>query len=286
MYTGRKQKLISLGGGRFKKVGTPYVANPRQYRRYVRTKGKAKTPFARKVQAIISRNLETKYVRETIASEPATVMWNSVISGSADWYRCLPLVARGGQSHQRIGDHIEPTSLTMNWSFRFATEDENTRDIFIVLYVLQSKSNKDYLTNNAGGALSANFDQYLDNGNDTTTYFNGTWVDSQKPINKENFTLIHKRIIPLIKGSGVPNGSGVVPSARGMYTHERSVRASCSYTIKNLPRFLYSDVSLARPSNYAPVWAVGYYYGDGTAADTGTGILDVAMDAHLYFKDG
>jgi len=268
-------------------IGKQMIANYKKkkaaYRKPVR---KSKSPFVQKVQAIINRNLETKYVRETIASEPATVLWNSVISGSADWYRCLPLVARGGQSHQRIGDHIEPTSLTMNWSFRFATEDENTRDIYVVLYVLQSKSVKDYLTNNAGGALSANFNQYLDNGNDTTTYFAGTWVDAQKPINKENFTLLHKRVIPLIKGSGVPNGSGVVPSARGMYTHERSVRANCSYTIKNLPRFLYSDVSLARPSNYAPVWAVGYYYGDGTAADTGTGILDVAMDAHLYFKDG
>jgi len=249
-------------------------------------KGKSKNPFTAKVEKILSRKLESKYIRETIASEPAPTLWNSVISGSADWYRCLPLVARGTGSHQRVGDHIQPTSLTMNWSFRFATEDENTRDIFVVLYVLQSKSNKDYLTNNAGGALSANFNQYLDNGNDTTTNFNGTWVDAQKPINKENFTLITKKIIPLIKGSGVPNGSGVVPSARGMYTHERSVRATYSYTIKKLPTFLYSDVSLARPSNYSPVWAVGYYYGDGTAADSGTGILDVAMDTHLYFKDG
>jgi len=260
-----------------------YKKRKTQPKRYAK---KSKNPFVAKVQKIIRRNLETKYVRETIASEPATTLWNSTISGTADWYRCLPLVGRGVQSHQRDGDHIQPTSLTMNWSFRFATEDENTRDIFVVLYVLHSKSVKDYLTNNAGGALSANFNQYLDNGNDTTTYFAGTWVDSQKPINKENFTLLHKKVIPLIKGSGVPNGSGVVPSARGMYTHERSVRATCSYTIKNLPTLLYSDVSLARPSNYAPVWAVGYYYGDGTAADTGTGILDVAMDAHLYFKDG
>jgi len=282
-YTGMKVRMRPVAGG-YQRVGKPYIASKKVRRSYL--KKRTKNPFVQKVQAIINRNLETKYVRETIASEPATTLWNSVISGSADWYRCLPLVARGGQSHQRIGDHIDPTSLTMNWSFRLATEDENTRDIFVVLYVLQSKSVKDYLTNNAGGALSANFNQYLDNGNDTTTYFAGTWVDAQKPINRENFTLIHKKVIPLLKGSGVPNGSGVVPSARGMYTHERSVRGSCSYTIKNLPKFLYSDVSLARPSNYAPVWAVGYYYGDGTAADTTTGILDVAMDAHLYFKDG
>jgi len=251
-----------------------------------RAKKQSKNPFTAKVEKILSRKLESKYIRETIASEPAPVMWNSTINGANDWYRCLPLVARGTNSNQRVGDHIQPTSLTMNWSFRFGTEDENTRDIFVVLYVLQSKSDKDYKTNNAAGALAANFNQYLDNGNDTTTYFAGTWVDSQKPINRENFTLIKKKIIPLIKGSGVPNGSGVVPSARGMYTHEKSVRATYSYTIKNIPQLLYSDVSLARPSNYSPVWAVGYYYGDGTAADTATGILDVAMDAHLYYKDG
>jgi len=280
-----KRNFVRVGPGLIKAVGPAYVANPRQRRRYVRAK-KSKNPLTAKIQSVINRNLESKYVRETIASEPAPTLWNSTINGAADWYRCLPLVARGTNSNQRVGDHIQPTSLKMNWSFRFGTEDENTRDIFVVLYVLQSKSDKDYKTNNAGGALAANFNQYLDNGNDTTTYFAGTWVDSQKPINKENFTLIHKKIIPLIKGSGVPNGSGVVPSARGMYTHERSVRATCSYTMKNIPQLLYSDVSLARPSNFAPVWAVGYYYGDGTAADTATGILDVAMDAHLYYKDG
>jgi len=269
-----------IGKALIQKAGLKPRAKPK------RAAKKTKNPFTAKVEKILSRKLESKYIRETIASEPATTLWNSVISGANDWYRCVPLVARGTGSHQRVGDHIQPTSLTMNWSFRFGTEDENTRDIFVVLYVLQSKSNKDYGTNAANGALAANFNQYLDQGNDTTTNFAGTWVDSQKPINKENFTLITKKVIPLIKGSGVPNGVGVVPSARGMYTHERSVRATYSYTIKNLPQFLYSDVSLARPSNYSPVWAVGYYYGDGTNADTGTGILDVAMDAHLYFKDG
>jgi len=264
------------------------LAVPSYSRKPKTTKGyrKSKNPFVAKVQSIIDRKLESKYVRETIASEPAPTLWNSTINGSTDWYRCLPLVARGTNSNQRVGDHIQPTSLTMNWSFRFATEDENTRDIFIVLYVLQSKSDKDYKTNNVNGALASNFNQYLDNGNDTTTYFGGTWVDSQKPINKENFTLITKKVIPLIKGSGVPNGAGVVPSARGMYTHERSVRATCSHTIKNIPQLLYSDVSLARPSNFSPVWAVGYYYGDGTNPDTSLGVLDVAMDAHLYYKDG
>jgi len=279
-----KYKARRIGDGLMQRVGKPYAIT-KKGRKYV-ARRKSKNPFTAKVEKILSRKLESKYIRETIASEPAPVMWNSTINGANDWYRCLPLVSRGTNSNQRVGDHIQPTSLTMNWSFRFGTDDQNTRDIFVVLYVLQSKSNKDYGTNNVAGALAANFNQYLDNGNDTTTYFAGTWVDSQKPINRENFTLIHKKIIPLIKGSGVANGSGVVPSGNGMYTHERSVRATCSYTIKNIPQLLYSDVSLARPSNYSPVWAVGYYYGDGTAADTSTGILDVAMDAHLYYKDG
>jgi len=274
------------------KDGTGVVAHPTKRPYYKSTRkpkptGK-KSAFTQKVEKVLARHLESKYVRETMASEPAATLWNSVINTSNDWYRCLPLVARGTNSNQRVGDKIQPTSLKLNWSFRFDTRDQNTRDIYVVLYVLQSKSLKDYKTNGTNGALPDNFQQYLDNGNDTTTYFQGTWVDAQKPINRENFTLLHKKIILLCKGSGLPNGSGVVgvSTGDGMYTHERSVRATSSYTFKNLPQLLYSDVSLSRPSNFSPVWAVGYYYGDGTAADTGTGILDVACDAHLYYKDG
>jgi len=261
------------------------------------------------VKSVLNRNLESKYCRETIVSEGSTV-FNSTVLGSADWYRACPLVSRGSNSNQRIGDKIQPKSLKVNWKFRFDKNDQNTRDIFVVLYLLTSKSNKDYNTNNNSGALAANFNQYLDNGNDTTTYFGGTWADSQKPINRENFTLLSKKVINLIKPTGLANGSGVVGPALldtsgnvvrdlsgapvylaagsdGMYAHERSVRAQYSYTFKSLPKdFLYSDVSLSRPSNFAPVWAVGYYYADGSSPDTAAGLLYAACETHLYYKDG
>jgi len=266
------------------------------------------TKLARAVKSVMNRNTETKYVRETIVSE-GNVVWNSQIAGSADWYRALPLVSRGSNSNQRVGDKIQPKSLKVNWTFRFDKNDQNTRDIFVVLYLLSSKSNKDYNTNNNSGALPSNFNQYLDNGNDTTTYFSGTWADSQKPVNRENFTVHTKKIINLIKPTGLANGSGVVGPALldasgniqtdlsgnpvylaagsdGMYSHERSVRKSFSYTFKSLPKnFLYSDVSLSRPANFAPVWAVGYYYADGSSPDTAAGLLYAACETHLYYKD-
>lgn len=281
----RYLKMKPLGDGTYKRMGPSYTKSKYSGRKRYQT-NKTKNPFNAKVEKVLARHLESKYKRETIASEPATTLWNSIISTQNDWYRCLPLIGRGQQSHQRIGDQISPTKLTVNFSFRFDTNEQNTRDIFIVLYIVQPKSSKDYLTDNPGGALPSNWNQYLDNGDDTTTYYQGTWADAQKPINKENFTLLHKKVIPLLKGSGKSNGSGVVPSSDGMYTHERSVRSTHSYTFKSVPKLLYSDVSLLRPANFSPVWAVGYYYGDGTAADRSTGILDVACESHLYYKDG
>ena len=259
------------------------------------------------VTKIINRHLESRYIRETIV--PEVVFFNSTITGAADWYRVIPLIGRGDNTNQRQGDKIQPKSLKINWTFRFAYSDQNTRDVYVVLYLLTSKSNKSYNTTSKNSALASNFNQYLDNGNDSTTYFSGTWQDAQKPINRENFTLLSKKVIHLCKGSGLANGSGVIGPALvdssgnvltdvsgnvlraagsdGMYTHERSVRANYSYTFKSLPtEFLYSDVNLTYPANFAPVWAVGYYYADGTSPDTAGGLLGVACETHLYYKDG
>lgn len=241
------------------------------------------------VNKLINRKIETKYRAENILVEGGT-QFNSVISTAADWYRCLPLVGQGANTHQRVGDSLTPTKLRLDFTFLFGRDSlDYTRDIWVVLYIMTSKNQKAYATNAANGQLAQNFQQYLDNGDGSSTYFQGTFADSTKPMFQPNNTQIKKITFNLMKASGDTNGQGVVPTAGGgggMYAHERQIRVNKSYVFKTVPKLKYQDSSTQLPGNYAPMWACGYYYGDGTAADQpGPGILNVGCRAHLFFKD-
>lgn len=257
------------------------------------------------MKSLISRSAETKYVAETIAADNVGTAWNSIISTQNDWYRAVPLVQQGTQQNRRIGDEIQPTKLRLNFSVHFFNSEASTRDITVVIYLLTSKKNKSYETASASGALPAMFQQYLDKGDGSATYFNGNYESSTYPVNHTLFNSIKKFEIPLIKGSGVSNGAGIWSSGRGdlsgtdfdmsgnvvasdvgMATHERSVRVNKSYTFKKIPELKYGDASNTYPTNFAPVWAAGYYYNDGTSPDTvSNGILRVSCVSHLWYKD-
>jgi len=247
---------------------------------------------------------ETKFRSEIIAADNVGASWNSEIKSGSDWYRCIPLVAQGSGEYQRIGDRITPKKLRMDFSFHFFSSDSSTRDITVVLYILTSKRDKTYTGNSASGALPSNFQQYLERGDGSTTFFNGTWEASKYPIANNNFNLVKKFEIPLMKGSGLPNGSGIIVSPGldlsgnprdlsggilagedGMACHERSVRVNKTYVFKDVPKLKYSDGSFQYPNNFAPYWAAGYYYNDGTAPDTVTGILRVAATSQLHYYD-
>ena len=158
------------------------------------------------VNQIVNRKMETKYRAEDIAAEGGT-NFNSVISTQADWYRCLPLVGPGTNSHNRIGDSIVPTKLRLDFSFRLGRDSlDYTRDIWVVLYIMTSKNQKAYAANTGGGQLAQNFQQYLDNGDGASTYFNGVWTDSTKPMYQPNNTLLKKFVFNLMKPSGDTNG--------------------------------------------------------------------------------
>lgn len=258
---------------------------------------KGKGAIVQAVQKVIDRSVEHKMVSETMASN---VIFNSVITNPSDWYRAIPQLAQStaGTSYTRQGKNVTPTSLKVHWNFAFATSDASTRDIFVVLYVVQPKFQKASRRTDVNNQVSFYNSAYLDNGQGTNTNFAGTWETSQYPIEKDLFTLLHKKVIRLSKASGSSNGSGVVGQydgyGRGMYAigHRDCVTHVWSH---HLPRLNYDDgqynsitnpdVAAVLPQNVSPVWGVGYYYADGTAADTAGGILKVSCWTEMHFKD-
>jgi len=250
-----------------------------------------KKAFKNAVTRIIRKGTETKYVAEQILdvwsapSIPAVYTnFNSAINTSADWYRCLPLLTQGENSHQRIGNQVSPLSVKVHLNFRFSptAQDSNSRDIYVVVYAGKPKQIGAYSGPSVNSVWPTNFKDYLDNGDGTETFFGGNWTDAVKKIATDNFTLKAKRLIHLYKPSGVQNtNSGLtsVTSAPAIYN------ASTTITFKKMKNLKYENGSATIPTNFAHCWAAGYYYNDGTSADTGGGLLQVSARLEMSYKD-
>lgn len=240
------------------------------------------------VKKIAGQTEETKYVAETLRDGNLAINFNSTINGSSDWYRAIPLVANGTGSQQRVGDKLRPVKCKLHFNLRFTPDDDLTRDIYATVYVLNSKANKFYANEGANPTNWVGLTEFLDAGDGTKTIYPGTWLGSTFPINKEMFSLVKKKTVHLNKPSGGSDAAGVIGqfdgNGKGMYSVGH-LHSSFTVDITCPTLFRYQDSVDKIPNNFAPVWAIGYYYSDGTLPDTTTGLLSADVRTEMYYKD-
>jgi len=235
------------------------------------------------IESVMNKNDETKYVTETLVEE---ANFNSGIGSTNplvpnEMYRCIPLLYQAGGalggSYNRIGKQVQPVACKVNFRFNFDSRDNNAREIRVVLYMLDGKSERNYGTQTAATALPTTF---LDDGNGNNVRFQGKYLESKYPIDKDNWRIIHKRTFTLSKGMGTLNNNTIATSQGKYHTKEITLNVK-------MPKLLNYDETITYPANYAPVWAVGYYYADDTAPDLDltSGCLHVTARSHLWFKD-
>lgn len=282
-------KVYRAGGRSIKVRGNAVqrgaVRRPRRGRRPPRGNRKITvSPVLRQaIENVMNANDETKYVTETIVEE---ANFNSGIGSSNplvpnEMYRCIPLLYQAGGalggSYNRIGKQIQPIACKVNFRFNFDSRDNNSREIKVVLYMLDGKSNRNYATQQPATAFPTTI---LDDGGGNNVRFQGTYLQSKYPIDKDNWRILHKRTFTLSKGMGKLNDNTIATSQGRYLTH------SLTLNVK-MPKTLKYDETITYPANYAPVWAVGYYYADDTAPDLDltSGCLHVSARTHLWFKD-
>jgi hypothetical protein len=230
------------------------------------------------------------------------VYFNSVIKTPAaggtagdNWYRCIPLLTQSAttqqQSWTREGKEVSPMTLKCHWNFRFGTKDTYTRDLFVVLYVVQPTSAKQYSAQTINNQPIVD-DNFLQGGDGSNSYFDGTAIAYQMPADADKVKVLHKRRIQIYRASGSTNGVGVVGQYDGNGVGCYSVTGQVAKThtwVCPLPKVLkYDETSATKPNvptNAAPCWAVGYYYADGTPADVLGGDLAVDFWCGMTFKD-
>lgn len=245
---------------------------------------KPRASFAKKVLSIVRKSEETKFQREAIEVD---VRHNSTVTGPNDWYRCLPWIVLGTNAAQRIGDVIKPIIGKLHVEIRFATDEQNTRDIYAVFYLITSKRQKAYANENANGQMSTEGDSFLRAGDDAVTYFDGSWLGSTLPIELDSFTLLKKKVIHMYRASGKSNEAGVVGTLTGEGMYCNAGRNQVNFTVPfKVPTLKYSPGFPKLPNNFAPFYGIGYYYADGTPADTlDNGLIYVSTSCELWYKD-
>lgn len=265
-------------------------------------------PMKKAIRKIAQGPVETKYTLETLWNDNK---FNSLIGETVagvvaqDWYRAIPKVFQGNSSYNRIGNKIRPTKCTLDLLVKFDVTDVQTRDVYAVFYMLTPRQTPVYTSTSIQQPYPATAYTFLDNGAGSKINYNGTWLATQFPVDKEGFILHHKKIIRLHKPSGSSNGAGVVSSVvdtsgnslsihplgsgaggTGMYSSGGQVRQQLRFNVPVPKSMMYDSESTSIPSNCGPVWGIGYYYADGTAADTGlNGLLKLSAITKLFYKD-
>lgn len=243
---------------------------------------KVSPALAAAIEKVMNRDNETKYVAETIVEE---ANFNSGIGSTnplvpMEMYRALPLIYSSGgtsSSMTKLGKQIQPVKCTVNFRFNFDFNDRNAREIRVVLYMLNCKNERAYYNQLAAQPFQTNF---LDDGQGSNVRFQGTYLQSKYPIDKENWSILHKRTFALSKGVGLLNDN-TTGTSMGKY-REKNITLNV-----RLPKRIKYDENTATPAAFAPVWAVGYYYADNTAPDLDltAGCLHVTARTHMWFKD-
>ena len=235
------------------------------------------------VQRLVKGDEETKYVAETLVDNQ---MFNSGIGSTNplvpnEMYRCIPTVSQysgdASKSYARIGKVIEPIGCKVHFRFTFDARDANARDLRVVLYMLDSKTWRAYQSGSPSQATPTTF---LDNGQGSNVRFQGTYLDSIKPIDKDGWRLLHKKVFTIKKGMGLLNDNTPSTSQGSYSVKEFSLKVK-------MPKKLQYEETATTPAHYAPVWCAAYYYPDQTAPDLDLtpGCLMVSARTEMWYKD-
>jgi len=268
-------------------------------------------PMARAINKIVRGNAETKTVAFYQSANNGTVTpppvatglfsgrgWcvqNTTISSNVtDILQLIPYVSQGINDWQRIGQKINPVSLTVKGAVRIGLQYLGqspplaVKNVSVYLYVLQHVSLKDY----TNLRLNNNFSQMLDTHDGGTTQFNGEALSPHLPVNKEAYRLLARKKITL-KYAG---SAGVSPVA-GNYSVANAHTWYSNYKFnltKHLPKtLLFPEAAAAalppsaldQPTNSSIFMCIGYVNDLNTVPADVNSNIEQTYVSELRYKD-
>jgi len=232
--------------------------------------------FKKAVQKIIHSDVETKQAYHIMAP----TNFNSGIDAAGDAIRILPNVSQGVDVSNRIGNQLTARKLTLTgaitWSPSIGSFGiyPNTR-IGVRLFVIQPRQYSDIASVQANTATW--MPTLLQKGS-TATAFTGAINDLWAPINTEAFIKYYDKVHYL---NGTYQATAVGMSQLLGSTKIFKIPLKCRNKVLKYENALSS----VNPTNYAPVFCIGYAHMDGSAPDVVSTAIVVQWDAVFDYED-
>jgi len=245
------------------------------YKKRAYKKKPKKITFEKRVLSVIHKQAETK----TASVELTLTGFNSGVSSSADCIRVLPNIANGVLDNQRIGDQIRCQRLRIKGHILMdpATyQNYNSTRIGVRLLVVQPKMFAEF------NYAQSNFNVWQTNllkRGGTTVGFTGLISDLYSDVNTDAVTKLYDKVMYM--------NQPLVYSAAGAVDIGNTCKFfNISLKVKNkLLKYDQSISSAIQPTNYSPIFILGYSHLNGSAPDTGSTQISCAFLSDLYYED-
>lgn len=240
------------------------AARARQMRRVKGARSALKSKFGRAVMRVVNATREQKFQGRVV--EPS-VLHNSAI-GSADISPVMPDIAQGTQGNQRVGNEIKITNLRVAITICLTKGLEPTaiRQLRVRWLLAENHS---YKNTNALVANSALVAGNLCNFQSLGTSFTGSTQALMFPWNRDDNK---------IYAAGDFNLTSGVQEQNNQYSYTKILNIK-------IPRKIMYDETATQPNNFAPYFAVGYGFLDGSNPDLVDTKITSTVLSSVYYTD-
>lgn len=256
-------------------------------RRRVGTKVRAKPSksFVKKVRQVLHKQVETKHAYHTTANS-SMIFFNSGINSTSEMYQILPSISQGTADNARIGDQIRAQSLNMKGYIKLDINSSgiSNSDLCAVvarLFVVSLKTKPNYTE-----AISSStpLSGLLKKGG-TTTGFSGVLSDIYAPVNTDLWT-VHADRKFYLNQSHIQNynstTNAIVPVDIKNTVKFFNINVRCKNKVLKYDNNISSGTL---PTNYGPIFLIGYSFLNGASPDTLSTRLGVQYDAMFSYED-
>jgi len=225
--------------------------------------------------------------------------FTTAITSYNEAYALMPTMAVGTGAAARIGDYIEPRKLTVDLRATLLSSRDVSgsfgnelwpEDIMVHIFFLKSKSIKDSRL-----APNLDFSKLMGFDGHAAASFDGTNLNADKPINKEQFIVIKRLKFRLRRSAGFPSlvqYQGVAP-----VTGPPTLVPAVSYAGEDTKRFKVNipcpkKLQFPEPGNIAcenffPFMVAGWTYTHAPLDQAVSNLSPLSIQAttQLYYTD-
>lgn len=246
-------------------------------RRYTKRRGSRKYPrrsnnnsskrgIVRLIKSNILRNTETKYAQASVESAQID---DTILD--TDVHSLIPGISQGTGEHHRIGNKINPVSLTLTLSLTCYNQAASVPPIYFDIYIFKFKAAQP----NFSQPTVLDMQSFLELNNLSTQY-TGDVLDGLRPLNNDLFTQVMHKRVTLFN----PLNNTTQLSSTSQYNPNRYYKIRLGKFLKNT--LIFNDNNIL-PTNDNLYIAIGATQTSGGTAAVNYGQYTYLVD--MAYKD-